>query len=328
MANIRDVAAAAGVSLATASRAFQVDTRVSPELRERVMGAAKELGYIFQPRTTKSRNGKGYLLVMTGRVGYWGAIFEGIAQQAAAMDYIPVVQYLPYAWGIQEVENLLSLYEKQGMNVEGVVLNASFTEEQYSMMTQKRPTVLCGQCFDINGAISVSSDNFRAATELAGTILDQGYSRPMIITNAKADASTQLQQREEGYRYACAQRGITSVPCITESEREDELVHKTVDMILSMESVPDLLLFTRAEETLRFRMVLAQRGIRVPADLRLASFDIDLLAGGTLSGVDYVRQDFHQFGTESVRILDGYIRGEVPSGRKLFVDHAIHLVKE
>ncbi|MGE0717999.1 MAG: substrate-binding domain-containing protein [Alphaproteobacteria bacterium] len=45
-ARLADVAAAAGVSAATASRAFNVPDLVRPELRERIMAAAAELGYV------------------------------------------------------------------------------------------------------------------------------------------------------------------------------------------------------------------------------------------------------------------------------------------
>ena len=45
MANIRDVADSAGVSVATVSRTLQQPERVSPKTRNKVMAAVQAVGY-------------------------------------------------------------------------------------------------------------------------------------------------------------------------------------------------------------------------------------------------------------------------------------------
>ena len=52
MPTIGDVAKAAGVSVATGSRALRGVDRVSPRTRDRVLAAASELHYVASPAAT------------------------------------------------------------------------------------------------------------------------------------------------------------------------------------------------------------------------------------------------------------------------------------
>ncbi|GEA12901.1 hypothetical protein KUL49_32760 [Alteromonas sp. KUL49] len=64
MANIRDVADSAGVSVATVSRALQQPERVSPKTREKVMAAVESVGYKPNLMAVKFRSGKTNNLVV------------------------------------------------------------------------------------------------------------------------------------------------------------------------------------------------------------------------------------------------------------------------
>ena len=56
MSNIKDVAALAGVSVPTVYKAYSNTYFTSPEIREKVYAAAKELGYV--PKTVNRTGGK------------------------------------------------------------------------------------------------------------------------------------------------------------------------------------------------------------------------------------------------------------------------------
>src|SRR5262245_27127105 len=70
---LRDVAAQAGVSVGSASHAFRRPERVSKDVRDRVLAAAKELGYAGPaPTARRLRTGRaGALgLIVAERLGY------------------------------------------------------------------------------------------------------------------------------------------------------------------------------------------------------------------------------------------------------------------
>ncbi len=330
MATIRDVAAAAGVSIATVSRVIHEEPRVSEATRRKVILAAEKLDYALQPRPARPRLDDGYLLVVTSRIGYWDAIFEGISEQARIMQYAPIIRFIPHLTEVDPIGSVLQEYTEHELPIAGIILNGSASEQSYRGLLSNYPTVICGQYYDLPGAFSVSCDNFRSAADLARKMFEEGCKRPMILTKGERDPlnrQTQQQQRAEGFRYACAQAGFGEVTCIEDTEQTDEQVLRTVDWMMAQPEPPDLLLFTRGEEAVRFRMAFAARGIPIPERLRLAAFDIDLLPAGSLTGIDYVQQDFHQFGVESVRMIDSMIHGGLQSGRKLFVDYRVCSVR-
>ena len=99
-ATLRDVAEAAGVSTATASRALQGTRPVRAETQERVLQAARQLNYV--PSTPAQRLGRGasQLARTTASVGlvlangdyrfsdpFWSVVREGIEQELARHNY-------------------------------------------------------------------------------------------------------------------------------------------------------------------------------------------------------------------------------------------------
>ena len=58
MVGIEDVAAAAGVSTATVSRAIRGLPRVSPRTRAKILATAKELGYVPSSAASRLASGK------------------------------------------------------------------------------------------------------------------------------------------------------------------------------------------------------------------------------------------------------------------------------
>src|SRR5690625_4166305 len=64
MATVRDVAKRAGVSPATVSRTMGGEVSVSPELRERVLAAARELGYRPNSMAQSLRRGQSRIVAL------------------------------------------------------------------------------------------------------------------------------------------------------------------------------------------------------------------------------------------------------------------------
>ncbi len=326
MATIRDIAKEAGVSTATVSRVLNDSAYASAEVRQRVMQAADKFQYHPSERASKP-TGERTILTVTANTGYWSAIFDGIAYCSRELGYVPITYYIPkheLLHPFSTIEKLLSNQMKKRLDVVGLILNTNVPEEDYRALFARMPVVLCGQYFKINGAFSVSTDNFQAAIALARRQLDAGCRRPVVITKRIDDPRASLQNnRIEGFQYACAQAGVPVLDCMQVLSTDPGQVVACVDALLDRPAAPDLLLFTHAEDVVAFRLALAARGVRVPEDMRIAGFDLDLIPGGTLCGADYVKQDFSLFGYESVRLLDRLIQNKAQKGQKLFVDYTI-----
>lgn len=94
MVTLRDVARAAGVSPATASRALAQPERVSPDRRERVTRAAEELGYV-PARTARAAGGLAGravgLVVPDMQNPFFAGIAKGVQQRARSVGLSVVV---------------------------------------------------------------------------------------------------------------------------------------------------------------------------------------------------------------------------------------------
>ena len=90
MANIRDVADSAGVSVATVSRTLQQPERVSPKTRNKVMAAVQAVGYKPNLMAVKFRSGKTHnlvVLVPTVANVFFARVISGMQEAAAELGY-------------------------------------------------------------------------------------------------------------------------------------------------------------------------------------------------------------------------------------------------
>ena len=121
---VREVAQRAGVSVATVSRAMNTSVPVSPELRERVMEAARELGYKPNSTAQSLRRGKSKtvaLLVGDIEQSHFSALTKNIQLELVARGLDLMLHNLSHR------EELLThfLEEAPRMPLCGVVLASS-----------------------------------------------------------------------------------------------------------------------------------------------------------------------------------------------------------
>jgi LacI family transcriptional regulator len=87
---IREVAARAGVSVATVSRYLNQKTRVSPEAADRIARVTGELHYLPQSAARQLASSRtkivGFLLVDLS-LGFWGPLLDGIEAVVREHDY-------------------------------------------------------------------------------------------------------------------------------------------------------------------------------------------------------------------------------------------------
>lgn len=87
--NMADVASAAGVSLATVSRALRDVPGVSPETRERIRRIADELFYVVSPeasRLARRRTGRVAVVVPRTDIWFYGAMLASMESAMRAVD--------------------------------------------------------------------------------------------------------------------------------------------------------------------------------------------------------------------------------------------------
>ncbi|WP_340563297.1 LacI family DNA-binding transcriptional regulator [Streptomyces sp. GSL17-111] len=200
---IRDVASLAGVHVSTVSRAMSAPHLVNAATRERVMAAARQLGY--RPNRAASA-------LTTGRTHNLGLIVADIANPffppliKAAQAYAREREYHVFVADTDEdpqaEEELIGTLAKQ---VDGVVLVAPrLANQQIERLSLDLPFVVVNR--QVKGVSAVLMD-VGHGTELAVSHLaGLGHRRLMVLAGPRGSWSSK--QMEQAARSAAAEHGL------------------------------------------------------------------------------------------------------------------------
>jgi LacI family transcriptional regulator len=284
-ARLSDVARAAGVSLATASRALAGAELVHPDTRERVRDAVAMLGYVPHgaARALASRRSRTVAAVIpTLDNPVFSASTHALQVRLAEDDYTLLLASHEYDLAA-EVRMVQAFIER---GVDGMVLvGLDHDPEVHRLLAQAGIPYELSWAIDASGFHhSLGFSNRRAAAAVAQHLLELGHREIAVVSGYTAN-NDRARERVAGVREAVEARGLALAP---------ELVLETSFSIASgRRALADLLAtkqrFTAVacgNDILAMGVLIeaAARGIAVPGQLSVAGFDdIDLAAEYTPS---------------------------------------------
>ena len=212
---IRDVAAAAGVSTATVSRALRGLPNVDGATRERVKEIASGLDYVISPSASRLASGRtGSISVVTPHIARWffseviaGA--ESVMQQAG-MDLL-LMNVGDYQNGGPRIPPIPRIRRR----VDGILIVALPPQDP-----DLEPIVNLGMPMAMIGGVTqgvdcVVIDDVAAARTATEYLVSLGHSRIALISGKSAAARfTAGSQRERGYRAVMAEHSIVEDPML------------------------------------------------------------------------------------------------------------------
>jgi DNA-binding LacI/PurR family transcriptional regulator len=294
---IRDVAAAAGVSLSTVSLALNSPGRVSEATRRRVLDAVDELGFVPKAEAVaRARRGVGRIGVLApfstypsaarrvnGIVGAVGdrplevVLFD---QESAARSSAPLLGSLPVTG-----------------RLDGIIVVSRPLDPAVARRLSRLPTVLV----DVRhpGFDSVSASDEEGGRLVAEHLLAQGHRRFAFLGEAQeSDAYVSPSQRRfAGFRAALPGRPVAVLPA---SHRLSSAV-TAARTLLSAEHRPTAVF--AADDTLAAGALRAAHalGLAVPADVAVVGFDDGDLAEAL--DLTTVRQPLEESGRIALEML-------------------------
>jgi LacI family transcriptional regulator len=264
---LNSVAAAAGVSTSTASRALSGHPSVLPSTRARVEAAAATLSYQLN-RTASAlrtrRTGLLGLVVNNLRRATFHTIAETLQAWAAQHDY----QVLVCTTGGCPDREAAFLQTVRAHHFDGVVVAGSGanTELVNSLVEEGRAVVTMDREVPCSLAPSVMSDYERAARLAAEHLIDLGHTRIAAIGGPPQVTSGRL--HHAGFTAAMADAGLPVL---------DELVHRgaftpefgrtAATGLLALPEPPTALLVSNHEASFGVLPVLGNSGLHVPEQL-------------------------------------------------------------
>lgn len=201
-----DVARHAGVSRAAVSRAFTPDASVSPETREKVHRAAKELGYRVNYLARSLINQRSDLVgvVAAGLDNPFRAQqIEHLSRALLARNFRPVLLPIAHGKDPSEVIGQLLHYSVSGVIVTSDAPPTSLCEE---CADNGVPIVLINKGDDIPLVDRVVNDDKTAGRIAADVLVDGGARRPAVMV-APAVSYT-ARRRSEAFVARCRALGV------------------------------------------------------------------------------------------------------------------------
>lgn len=288
---LADVAAAAGVSRATASRALTDSPNVSGETRDRVWAAAERLAFApnQMARSLRTRSSRliGMLLPDVGVASYASAlkgaqrVFEAAGYQVLAMN----TEREPE----RESAALRTLYAR---HVDGVLVATSggFVEGD-------APVVFFDHVLTGRGLGFAAPDNLAGISTLVRHLVETHGHERIAYLGAPLEAApggVRLAQgsgteRLEAFRHAM---GTLRLPVLPEylAFGDHAWSHASgaaaADGLLALDQPPTAIVAASDALTLGALRALRRRGVRVPHDVALVCFD-DPADGDLLESADH-----------------------------------------
>ncbi len=194
MATLAQIAAKAEVSLATASRALNTSSgrKVRPDLAERVLAAAKELGYPTHKITSRSTQTNNCIAVLVNNIAdpYFAQIVAGVESIAERDDcLVTIISTGPRAHAKAEAVKLLADQQLRAIIIAGGLLypDAAIADlaHQLSLVSSRGiPVASIGT--DFSHIHSVKVANHEGAVALAQSMIERGY-RDVILLAGPGD---------------------------------------------------------------------------------------------------------------------------------------------
>ncbi|MEU4195152.1 LacI family DNA-binding transcriptional regulator [Kribbella sp. NPDC026611] len=302
MPTISDVAARAGVSTATVSRALNGKPTVDPDLVVRVRAAASELGY--QPngpaRNLRRQEAAVVALIISDVENpFFTAIARGVEDVAHEVGYSVVLCNSDES---AEKENRyidIAIQER----VAGVILSPSGPATSVAKLASRgtayvavdRP--LPGQDSDV-----VLVDTRLAAREATTHLIAQGYERIGCITGPSGVRTAD--DRLAGYRSALKSAHHRSTPkLVRRTEYKAAGARRAALDLISQPEPPDALLVANSAMAVGVLQALQERGIRPGSQLGLVAFDDAPWAELVDPPLTVVAQPAYEIGTVAARLL-------------------------
>jgi LacI family transcriptional regulator len=327
MANMKEIAKIAGVSLGTVSHVLNDSAVVREPLRKRVMDAVDALGY--QP----SQLARGLRRDKTNMIGmiipditnpFFPAVVRGAEDVAFANGFRLILCNTDndHAKEIAHL-NELRTYLPSGL----IVIPSSFSDLTTQAASYRRSgaAVVCVDRLpkDWNGD-SVTADNESGAYKATNYVLRQGHKRFAMIIGPRH--LTNVQNRLAGFKRALHEKKIHIDPEYIQEASFDQHGGYVKTMLL-LRMIPRPTVIFAGNDMIAFGALQAFREARLhcPEDIAVIGFDNLDLAEMTSPPLSSVSQPGYQMGTMAARILIDRVRGDHGPAKHIVLDTALKI---
>ncbi|MBS0341406.1 MAG: LacI family DNA-binding transcriptional regulator [Proteobacteria bacterium] len=322
MATIKDVALRAGVSVTTVSHVVNETRHVSPEGRERVNAAIRELRYVPSQvaRSLKSNSTRTLgMLIPNSSNPYFAEIVRVVEDRCFAAGYTLVLC------------NTDDLLQRQGVylqvlaqrRIDGLIVVSTGSDEALAKQLHglKMPVVLLDREIDDPECDLVETAHMQGALLAVRHLQSLGHRHVACIGGPVGVVSSE--QRVQGWRLALAESGAAP------ASDDDALLwrggftsqggYEAMHAILRTDSRPTAVFVCNDLMAIGALRAVHEGGLRVPDDISIIGFDDIDLAAYTSPPLTTVAQPKEHIGALAVDMLLERVGGRRREARKVML---------
>jgi len=317
----RDVAQGADVSVATVSRVLNNQAHVKEDVRQRVLKAAADLGYLGAYTTNGADNRtinkalKEIGFIYSSSIDdhaatsnpFWSRILHG-AEREAYKSNIKITYR-----SVSELTNSpqLLLTAIKEMRLGGILLVGPADAEIIKAVAATNvPLVLVDNYVPKSSVEAVLSDNFEGARQAVEYLIEKGHRHiafiggPTIAGKRPINKIYTIERRAGGYRTALLDAGLPVPYYMYESGNlAPEGGYQACKRLLANRAKFDAIFCANDETAIGAMKALREAGLKVPEDVSVVGFDDIDMAEHYNPSLTTVRINKEAMGAAAVRAL-------------------------
>lgn len=333
----QDVARVAGVSTAVVSYVVNNGPRsTSPEVRERVLRAIRELDYhpnaMARGLRVRRTNTIGYIVndynaidVFTS--SYGARILTGLTTELKHNQHYVLVYPMSIGEDLRALEMLLRSERLDGV-VLRLVQDAPATDTLLEMIASTHVPCVCIERPGSPrfGLAAVTYDDHKGAYEATSYLIARGYQRIGYLCGDRRYSTARA--RLAGYQEALANHGVAIDEALIGGgdDWSPFIVDTALERMLALPEPPTAIFAANDDFALRAYQLLHMRGLRVPGDMAIIGFDDVPAASNAGPPLTTVRIPLLDMGRRAADLLLDLIQAE-NSGVRRIEEMPVELVR-
>jgi DNA-binding LacI/PurR family transcriptional regulator len=318
MVTLRQIAAQTGLSISTVSHILNRNSqRYNAQTRDRVMEAAKTLGYTPNRYAQVIRQGRSGIVGMIQHAGLLQvAVQKGYAAASAILNSGYRLLANDAEWKGRGIETVCSTM--LDLRVEGLLLidpPAIFPLDMLNTFKANGIPVVALGGVRLPGVPLVRVDARDGMEQLTRHMLGLGHRRmrlvvPTLPPKPCPTVHWGTLERVEGFQTVIREAGLSEKEAsVYYAGLPNDLMTPYANGKAAMESLlasprrPEALLFSNDDWAIGALSACAEAGVRVPQDIALTGFDNSLIGAYAFSPLTTLAQDFEGMAREAGRLL-------------------------
>src|SRR4051794_33863029 len=299
---IREVARAAGVSVATVSRVLNESGPVAGETRDRIRRVAGEMRYI--------PNGAARSLSMrrTGTLGvllpdlygeFFSEVIRGLDQAAQRARF-----HLLLSSSHNNRHDIEAALQAMRGRVDGLVVMSPHIDVDVlaDNLPESLPAVMLTTPQSTSEFDTLSVDNFGGARAMVAHLAEHGHRRIAMVRGPEPNHDAR--ERLRGYRAALAEAGIAPDAALeVEGDFTEEAGFRAVRRLLALEPRPTAIFAANDSTAIGAMSALRDAGIAIPGAVAVAGFDDIPIARYVTPALSSVRVSINDLGARAMEQL-------------------------